>query len=317
MSKMSHINVLEKYAEHRSAIHSMLSSILSCFADEKMFERNQKELADMLNSLCNYYPFISLLYLLDADGKQLCMNVPGVNFKDHPKTGRGTDRSKRPYYLLAVKSDLVAVTEPYLSSIKRELCLSASHKVSNDSGAAVGIIVVDIDLSAILSFLTGDSKRIHFEPYFKIMYSLIVSGLFIVSLILMYASMTESLKVIQALLVKPDALVMPFGVVIYLTLALAIFDLAKTTLEEEVLLYKDILRHSSTRRTITRFVAAIIIAVSIEALLMIFKAALHGGEHILDAVWVMLASATLLLALGVYVYLGSKAEVLLLKNKRT
>jgi hypothetical protein len=52
----------------------------------------------------------------------------------------------------------------------------------------------------------------------------------------------------------------PFGVVIYLTLALAIFELGKTTLEEEVLLYKDILMHSSTLRTITRYIAVIIIA---------------------------------------------------------
>jgi hypothetical protein len=64
-------------------------------------------------------------------------------------------------------------------------------------------------------------------------------------------------------------------------LALTIFDLGKITLEEEVLLYKDILRHSSTRRTITRFIAVIIIAVSIEALLMIFKFALNGGANIL------------------------------------
>jgi uncharacterized membrane protein YczE len=96
---------------------------------------------------------------------------------------------------------------------------------------------------------------------------------------------------------------------------LAIFDLGKTTLEEEVLLYKDILRHSSTRRTITRFIAAIIIAVSIEALLMIFKSALGEGEHIIQAVWVILAAAVLLLSLGVYVYLGSKAEIFLLKNR--
>jgi len=82
-----------------------------------------------------------------------------------------------------------------------------------------------------------------------------------------------------------------------------------------VLLYKDILRHSSTRRTITRFIAAIIIAVSIEALLMIFKSALHGGDHILDAVGVMISAAILLLALGVYVYFGSKAEVMLMNNK--
>ena len=315
MSKMSHINVLENYAEHHNAIHNILSSILSCFADENLFEKDQKDLKDLLNSLCSYYPFISLLYLLDANGKQLCMNVPGIKFKDFPKTGSGIDRSRRPYYLQAIQSDSVIVTEPYLSSIKRELCLSASLKMCNEAGEVIGIIVLDIDLSAILSFITGESKRIHFEPYFKTMYSLIVFGLFAVSLILLYASLRECISVVQSLFHTPNEIVMPFGVVIYLTLALAIFDLAKTTLEEEVLLYKDILRHSSTRRTITRFVAAIIIAVSIEALLMIFKSALHGGEHILEAVWVMLASAFLLLSLGVYVYLGSKAEVLLVKNR--
>jgi len=106
------------------------------------------------------------------------------------------------------------------------------------------------------------------------------------------------------------------GVVIYLTLSLAIFDLGKTTLEEEVLLYKDVLRHSSTRRTITRFIAVIIIAVSIESLLMIFKFALKGdGEHIIEAVWILIAVAALLVSLGVYVYLGSKAEGMLLNNR--
>lgn len=59
----------------------------------------------------------------------------------------------------------------------------------------------------------------------------------------------------------------------------------------------------------------IIIAVSIEALLMIFKFALNGGsEHIIKAVWIIIAAALLLVSLGVYVYLGSKAEVMLLKN---
>jgi hypothetical protein len=105
--------------------------------------------------------------------------------------------------------------------------------------------------------------------------------------------------------------------VIYLTLALAIFDLAKTTLEEEVLLYKDILRHSSTRRTITRFIAAIIIALSIEALLMIFKSALQSSaSFIVEAVWVIFAAAFLLLSLGVYVYLGSRAEIMLVQHKQ-
>lgn len=313
--KMSHINVIEKYEEHRSSIHHLLASILGCFANEKMFEQSASELSECLEGLCAYYPFVSLLYLLDENGKQISMNVPGTYFKNHPITGEGADRSKRPYFIAAQKTDEPIVTEPYLSSLRSELCLSASTKIYNDNGTIKGHVVIDIDLGLTLSFLTGDSKRAYFEPYFKAMYSLIVVGLFTVALVLLYAAGVECLKVLLALLEPKEHGAIPFGAVIYLTLALAIFDLGKTTLEEEVLLYKDILRHSSTRRTITRFIAAIIIAVSIEALLMIFKSALGEGEHIIQAVWVILAAAVLLLSLGVYVYLGSKAEVFLLKTR--
>jgi len=45
MSKMSRINVIEKYKEHRFAIHNLLSSIVDCFADEKMLEQSQEDLA--------------------------------------------------------------------------------------------------------------------------------------------------------------------------------------------------------------------------------------------------------------------------------
>lgn len=316
MSKMSHLNVIEKYEEHRSAIHNLLSSIVSCFSEEKLFEKNHEELTELLNSLCSYYPFVSLLYLLDAQGRQICKNVPGSHFKNHPKIGMDADRSNRPYYLAAMKTDGVVVTEPYLSSVRRELCLSTSMKMVNDDGSIKGVVVLDIDLGSTLAILTGDSRRIHFEPYFKAMYTLIVLGLFAVALVLLYAAGVECLEVVHSMMDSQKEIEIPFGVVIYLTLALAIFDLGKTTLEEEVLLYKDILRHSSTRRTITRFIAVIIIAVSIEALLMIFKFALKGdGQHIIEAVWIIIAVAFLLVSLGVYVYLGSRAEGMLLNNR--
>ncbi len=317
MSKMSHLNVLEKYEEHRNAIYHMLSSILACFADIKMFEQSQKELTEQLGSLCEYYPFISLLYLLDADGQQLGMNVNGKNYRENKLVGHGLDRSKRPYYQMALESHSAnVVTEPYLSSIRRELCISASIKLFAENGEIKGFVVLDIDLPATIAFLTGDSKRIHFEPYFKAVYSIIVAGLFSVALLLLYLAAKECWLVLQSLNVETNNKLLPFGVVIYLTLALAIFDLGKTTLEEEVLLYKDILRHSSTRRTITRFIAAIIIAVSIEALLMIFKSALkESGEHIIQAVWIILAAGFLLLCMAVYIYLGSRAEVMLLHKK--
>jgi len=39
-----------------------------------------------------------------------------------------------------------------------------------------------------------------------------------------------------------------------------------------------------------------------------------GGEHIIEAGWIIIAAALLWVLLGVYVYLGSKAEGMLLKN---
>lgn len=209
------------------------------------------------------------------------------------------------------------MTEPYLSSLHRELCLSATCKIFDDDGNTKGFVVLDFDLAEAIATFTGDSKRIYFEPYFKLIYSIIVCGLFSVTLLLLFLASKECWAVFQALLNDSDYKLLPFGVVIYLTLALAIFDLGKTTLEEEVLLYKDILRHSSTRRTITRFIAAIIIAVSIEALMMIFKSALNeNGDYMAQAVWAILAAVFLLLCLAVYVFLGSKAEVILIKRKR-
>lgn len=80
-------------------------------------------------------------------------------------------------------------------------------------------------------------------------------------------------------------------------------------------MHKDIFRHSSTRRTITRFVAAILIAVSIESLLLMFKAALGHGENMLAAVWMRLTAIGLLVGLGIYVFLGAQAEVALLKQR--
>jgi len=110
--------------------------------------------------------------------------------------------------------------------------------------------------------------------------------------------------------------VRPFSAIIFITLGLAIFDLSKTILEEEVLMHKDIFRHSSTRRTITRFMAAILIAVSIEALLLMFKSAIGAGDYLSSATWMMLSAVALMIGLGLYVYLGAKAEAFLLATKR-
>jgi hypothetical protein len=218
---------------------------------------------------------------------------------------------------LAQNSDEVIITEPYLSSASRNLCISTAIKLRDTDHKVTGYIVLDSDLTEIIGFLMGDNMRRRFQPFFKTVYSLIVLGLFCVVGILLYSAFSEMAPLFMHGETVKDAHLTPFGVIIFLTLGLAIFDLGKTTLEEEVLMHKDIFRHSSTRRTITRFMAAILIAVSIEALLMMFKAALGNDQNMMPAVWMMLASVGLLIGLGLYVYFGSRAEAILMNVRKS
>ena len=310
---MNYINVIDRYHEYQNAIHELMASIVAGAFDEDFFN-DKRLLKHSMNWLTKHYPFIDLMFTLNKEGIQTSDNFYRNKLcNDELSKGKGTDRSYRPYYIKAKGSEGIVVTEPYLSSSSHNLCISTVLKHKNKAGAVIGILVIDIDLTHAIEFLMGDIKRKKFHSFFISIYTLIVIGLLFIVGILLFSAGNE----IVSLLIAPtseDLKIKPFGIIIYLTLALAIFDLGKTTIEEEVLMQKDILRHSSTRRTITRFIATILIAVSIEALLLMFKSVLGSSEYLINAVAMMATSVGLLIGLGIYVYLGAKAETLLKSN---
>lgn len=305
--------VIERYEEYRHVLNELISSIVTGIASPALLD-DAGARDEAIRCLGNHYPFVDLLYLLDANGVQVTPNLPAR--KRHLSSGRGLgeNRSQRPYFKLARgQPDGVAVTTPYLSFASGRLCITAIVRIHH--GQESGYLVLDIDLAEAVTFIMGDASRKRFEPFVKTVYSIIVAGLFTVVFLLGYAALTELIEIFASASHASDMHLKPFGVIIFLTLGLAVFDLGKTILEEEVLMHKDVYRHSSTRRTITRFMAAILIAVSIEGLLLMFKSAVGDGAHVLDGVWMMLAAVGLLIALGLYVYLGARAEQLLLSRK--
>lgn len=58
-------------------------------------------------------------------------------------------------------------------------------------------------------------------------------------------------------------------------------------------------------------IAAILIVVSIEALLLMFKSALGVMHEMIEAGWMMFAAVGVLVGLGLFVSLGAQAEALL------
>ncbi|MEJ2630776.1 MAG: PDC sensor domain-containing protein [Acidihalobacter sp.] len=308
MGDLSYLSIIERFHEHRGVIRELLASIAAGVSDAPLLD-DEDALARAYAMLRNLYPFVERLYALDAQGRRINVGARGGG-----RLAVRSDCSQRPFYLQARTDGGLVVTEPYVSSASRGLCLSAGIAIQVD-GELRGYIVFDAGLGRIVEFLMGDTLRRRFQGSFRMIYSLIVAGLMAVVGVLLFSSGQEFYALFRGGL-GTDLHLRPFGIIIFLTLGLAVFDLAKTILEEEVLMHKDVYRHSATRRTITRFMSAILIAVSIEALLLLFKAALGEGGEFVSAVWMLLAAVALLAGLGVYVYLGARAEAVLLGAQR-
>ncbi len=316
MADMSYLAVIERYHEFREPIRELLASIITGVTDSSLLHDQEAQRKALL-SVRERYSFVQILYVLDEHGMQISEFAAGEGgeISTRHDVGRGRDRRHRPYYQQAVAAGGVVVTEPYLSSADSTLCLSSAMPIVGGEGEK-GYLVIDVNLEALIRFLMGDIRRRRFEPVFKGVYTLIGLSLLGVVGLLMFNALRELFEaIIHPIQTEHDKL-RPFGIIIVITLAMAIFDLAKTTLEEEVLMHKDIFRHSTTRRTITRFLAAIIIAVSIEGLLLMFKSAMGAADHLLEAAFVMLSAAILTVGLGLYVYLGARAEAQLLAINR-
>jgi hypothetical protein len=313
MADISYLGVIERYHEYKKLIQELLASIITGIADESLMLDQEKQ-RQALISVRDRYPFVQILYVLNEQGVQV--SEFNVDLAGQVSTafdeGKGRDRHLRPYFQAVKTKQSVIVTEPYLSSADSSLCLSTAMPMAMGEGQ-IGYLVLDIDLESLISFLMGDSQRRRVEPAFRAIYALIGLTLLAVVGLLMFNAIVELIQAIVHPVQTEHDKLRPFGIIVVITLAMAIFDLAKTTLEEEVFMHKDIYRHSATRRTITRFLAAIIIAVSIEGLLLMFKSAIGGTSHLMEAAFVMLAAAVLTVGLGLYVWLGARAEAQLVR----
>jgi hypothetical protein len=94
----------------------------------------------------------------------------------------------------------------------------------------------------------------------------------------------------------------------YVVIAVAVFDVAKYFLEEEVIRGREMRLASEARRSLTKFISTIAIAVFIEALVMVFR---QGGQDIvliLYPVAVLFTGILIILGLGIYQRLSADVE---------
>lgn len=88
----------------------------------------------------------------------------------------------------------------------------------------------------------------------------------------------------------------------------AIIDVAQYMIEEEVFLNKELRDPVEARKTITKIIVIITIAVSIEGLVYIFKAGTKDLTLLIYPALLVVVSAILIVALGIYQKLSATIE---------
>jgi len=113
---------------------------------------------------------------------------------------------------------------------------------------------------------------------------------------------------VYALFFKMDTLSVEFifKPIIALTLGLAVFDLGKTIFEQEVLFKSYSKNGKAEYKVLTKFSITILIALLIEALLVVFKISITDYSQMIYAVYLITGVSILVIALGIFIYFTKK-----------
>ena len=85
-----------------------------------------------------------------------------------------------------------------------------------------------------------------------------------------------------------------------MVIAVAVFDVAKYLLEEEVVRERELRQVGEVRRSLTRFTSTILIAVLLEAIVLIFKVAEDDISLTVYPTLLLFAGVTMLIGLGAF-----------------
>lgn len=249
------------------------------------------------------FPNLELLYVTDEGFVQTSPN----HYRDDDDTKQvGVDRS-----YLVKESEMTrgyCFSSPYISTSSGHLCVTLAYETKQ------GYLFLDFFLQGVLERFhiieTNDYfKRLSRFSYMIIGFGLIFFGLFVV----FYGFYGFVSKLIAS--GTSLSLDIVFKPVIALTLGLAVFDLGKTIVEEEVLPRMQKIKEGFNVNSLINFSVSILIALLIEALLVVFKITISDYKDLPYAAWLIAALALLFFVFSMFIYLMKKIE--LMKKERS
>jgi hypothetical protein len=94
----------------------------------------------------------------------------------------------------------------------------------------------------------------------------------------------------------------------YTVIAIAVFDVGKYLLEEEAIRAREMRRADEARRSLTKFISTIAIAVFLEGLVAVFEAGKKDVPMMIYPTLLLLTGVLLVVGLGIYQRLSASVE---------
>ena len=94
----------------------------------------------------------------------------------------------------------------------------------------------------------------------------------------------------------------------YVVIAMAVFDVAKYFIEEEVIRGREMRTAAEARRSLTKFISTIAIAIFIEGLVIVFQASKDDLPKMLYPTALLLTAIIIVVGLGTYQRLSADVE---------
>jgi len=280
--------IINQFRQNRHAIEMFLRNRVEddryCFDDEKG-----------IHTVFEHLPFLEMVYIIGPDLKQ-----KSPNYFRHGKDESRIGRDKSHYFEnIDLEKFTSYVTNPYIHHITGESSITMVMPYRNKT-----FVVFDFNLLSLLETLRLIEHNARFEFCNRFVYATggIVLG-FISLFLIGYGGYTFSI-----VFIKPPQEILHdiFQAIIAITLGLAIYDLAKTILENEVM-YKNAGKQREGQYSVLgKFLVSIIIALSIESLMVVFKITLGDYTGLGYGFLLILGVTMMIVGLGWFEYLTKK-----------
>jgi hypothetical protein len=239
------------------------------------------------------FPSLELAYAADQ-----AFNQCGANFFRNKieESAKGQSRVYMSTKMIQKDEDFY-ISTPYINSATGHTCITVMKKEEDK------YIFLDFRLSVLLGRLGLIELNPTFNEFTTFFYKAVGFSLMTFAF---FAIIYAIFGYISSIFIERNfSLDTLFKPIVALTLGLAIFDLAKTILEREVF-FKNYSKENEDANVLTKFSVAIIIALSIEALMVVFKIALHDYSQMIHALYLIIGIACIIVSLGIYSYLSKK-----------